>query len=95
VADGTIYVAKESFTTILDGEAIVVQAGTTRVRAGHKLLKGRQMLFEPLLIHYDVEQATAAPAEVRKASPYKVRPEVKPEPAPEPAPEAPESPDLG
>ena len=38
--DQTIYVANESFVTIIDGERIVVQKGTTRVRAGHPLHEG-------------------------------------------------------
>lgn len=62
-----IYVAKESFTTIFEGVEIVVRAGTTRVRAGHPLLKGKAALFEPLEVHYDIEQATSAPGEARGA----------------------------
>jgi len=62
----TIYVAKESFVTVLrDGEEVVVTAGVTRVREGHELLAGREHLFEELTIQYDVEQATAAPGERR------------------------------
>lgn len=62
---GEIYVAKQSFTTELDGVPISVFGGVTRVRAGHQLLKGREDLFEPLKVHYDVEAATAAPGETR------------------------------
>ncbi len=65
----TIYVAKESFATTLDGEEIVVRKGVTRVRAGHSLLRGREAFFEPLSIQYDTEKATAAPAEVRASRP--------------------------
>lgn len=60
-----IYVAKESFTTTLDGESISVRAGVTRVRAGHPLLKGKEMFFEPMEVHYDLERATASPGEKR------------------------------
>lgn len=87
MADNTIYVATESFSMTLDGEPIIVQKGLTRVRAGHKLLKGREMFFKPLEVQYDVEQATAAPAEVRKASPYVKRAKEESEPEPEPTPE--------
>ena len=70
----TIYVATESFVTTIDGEEVVIRKGTTRVRAGHKLLKGRERLFEPLTIQYDTESATSAPGEQREAK----------KPAPEP-----------
>lgn len=66
-AGGAIFQARESFSTILDGAPIAVVGGHTRVREGHPLLKGREHLFEPLTVDYDVEQATAAPGEKRGA----------------------------
>lgn len=98
MSDNIIYVATESFsTTLKDGTPVIVQKGLTRVRAGHELLKGREVFFKPLDIQYDVEQATAAPAEVRKAapSPYtkpgpKPKGEVEDGPEPEPAEDQPE-----
>jgi hypothetical protein len=63
-----ILVARESFTTMLDGETVTVHAGATRVREGHPLLEGREELFEPLEIQYDIEQATDAPGEKRSRS---------------------------
>jgi hypothetical protein len=70
MASDEILVAKETFTTELDGSPVVVQKGRTRVRAGHPLTEGREELFEPveLEVHYDVEQATAAPGEKRGAT---------------------------
>lgn len=62
---GQILVAKESFSTVVDGVPVSVVAGQTRVREGHPLLKGREQFFELLTVHYDVEQATAAPGETR------------------------------
>lgn len=62
-----IFVAKESFTTEVDGVPTIIRAGLDRVRAGHPLLEGREHLFEPLTVQYDVEQATAAPGERRVA----------------------------
>lgn len=63
---GAIYVARESFTTELaDGTPIHVRSGVTRVREGHPLLVGREELFEPMTVDYEVEQATAAPGEKR------------------------------
>jgi hypothetical protein len=81
MASTDIYVAKESFATELDGQSVIVQKGTTRVRSGHALLKGRENMFELITVQYDVEQATAAPGEKRSA------PAPAPEPVPEPAPE--------
>lgn len=61
-----IWVARESFNTNLkDGTQVTVVAGRTRVREGHELLKGREMMFEPLVVDYEIEQATAAPGEKR------------------------------
>lgn len=61
-----IYVAKRSFHVELDGERIFVTQGE-RVRAGHQLLARYADAFEPVdtTVHYDVEQATAAPGERR------------------------------
>ena len=66
---GEIVVAKESFSTTLDGQIVTVHKGVTRVRVGHPLLKGHEQFFEPLSVQYDYEQATAAPGEVRGAPP--------------------------
>ena len=62
-----IYVATESGAVELDGTPVMVYKGMTRVRAGHRLLRQYPSMFEPidLLVHYDVEQATAAPGEKR------------------------------
>jgi hypothetical protein len=76
------YRAKEGFVTMFDGDQEAVAAGTL-VPAGHKILKGREDLFEPVtsLSRFDVdtadeekpepevEQATAAPGEKRGAEP--------------------------
>jgi hypothetical protein len=62
-----VYVARESGSAEVDGQVLTFVRGITRVRAGHSLLKGREHLFEPIddSVHYDVEQATAAPGEKR------------------------------
>lgn len=62
---GEIFVAKETFVTDIDGAMVSVQAGQTRVREGHPLMAGREHLFEPVGVHFEVEQATAAPGEKR------------------------------
>lgn len=60
-----ILVPKDTFAVELDGERIVVHKGITRVRAGHPITVGREDLFEPITVHHEVEQATAAPGEKR------------------------------
>lgn len=56
VADTTtIYRAKESFTTVIDGQQINVVGLRTTVRAGHPLLDGRGQFFEPITVDFDVE----------------------------------------
>lgn len=67
MASTDIFVAKESFTVTLNGESITVNKGQTRVRAGHPILKGREMYFEPLTVQFDVEAATSKPGEQRGA----------------------------
>lgn len=62
-----IFIAKESFSTELDGVQITVMKDITRVREGHPLLDGREQFFRLLDVHYDLEQATAAPGEKRGA----------------------------
>lgn len=61
-----IYVAKVGFSCELDGERYQVTAGE-RIRFGHPLLRSQPDYFEPVdtTVHYDVEQATAAPGERR------------------------------
>lgn len=74
---GQIYVATDSgIVQMDDGTQLTIQAGVTRVREGHPLLEGRELLFRKIDVHYDVEEATARPGEVRTV------------PAPEPAPQA-------
>jgi hypothetical protein len=63
-----LYMAKESFVAVMDGDQVSVSQGDL-VRAGHPLLKGRDDLFKPAegYVRFDVEQATAAPGESRGA----------------------------
>lgn len=76
-----IFVAKESFSTVLDGQEIIVNRGQTRVRAGHPLLKGREIFFEPLEVHYEVETADARPG-VSRGAPQTTEPVEAPAPEP-------------
>ena len=68
--EADVYVAKESFAwSGPDGENYQVHKGRTRVRAGHPLLAANPGYFElaDVTVHYDIEQATAAPGEKRGA----------------------------
>jgi hypothetical protein len=66
-----VYIARESFVARVGDEEVWVSAGETRVRAGHALLARYAHAFKPADedIHFEVEQATAAPGEKRGA-PY-------------------------
>jgi hypothetical protein len=61
-----IYVATHGFACEVDGDEVRVAQGE-RVRRGHPLLRSHTSYFEPVDegVHYDVEQATAAPGEKR------------------------------
>jgi hypothetical protein len=61
-----IFVAKHGFACSLDGEEVRVAEGE-RVRRGHALLRDHADMFKPVDedVKYDVEQATAAPGELR------------------------------
>jgi hypothetical protein len=68
--DERLLVARESFEADVDGKSIVVHKGVTRVRASHPLVRGRELLFEPLDEHRDrpdVEEAIAEPGRKRHA----------------------------
>lgn len=60
-----IYVARDSASVIIEGDRYALQKGLTRVRAGHPLVERHPELFEPLDVHYDVEDATQAPGRRR------------------------------
>ncbi len=65
-AKSHIFIAKQTFWCTLDGEATLIRKDE-RVRDGHPLLRMHPENFEQVdtTVKYDVEQATAAPGEVR------------------------------
>ena len=65
VKEPEIYVARSSGIVKIDGQLHRYYGGTTRVRAGHPLLKAVPNGFVPMTLDYDVEQATAAPGTKR------------------------------
>ena len=61
-----LYVGKEPTTFEYEGTPVFV-GPTIVIRAGHPIMKGRESLFVPLFVHYDVaEPAKAAKLPVRK-----------------------------
>lgn len=64
---GEIFVANTTGDATYKGETAHFARGRTRVRAGHWLVREYPMFFDPIgdEVHFDVEQATAAPGEKR------------------------------
>ncbi len=56
MAEPDLYIAKEGAWIQYEGGDFFIAPGTI-VRAGHPLLDGGGSLFEPLIVHYDVEPA--------------------------------------
>lgn len=54
-----LYVGKEACTFDYDGAPVFIGPATV-VRAGHPIMKGREDLFTPLVIHYDIAEAKTA-----------------------------------
>lgn len=67
MADDTILVAKETFSTEINGYPETVTAGVTRVRASHPLALQNPDYFEPVAdkVDFDVEQTTKKAGEKR------------------------------
>lgn len=60
-----ILVAADDGTITIDEDTFYLRRGITRVRASHPMVERAPHLFKELDVHYDVEQATAAPGERR------------------------------
>ena len=73
-----VWVAVETFACEIDGAGVIVHAGQTRVREGHPMLDTYRGAFKlaDQGLHFDTEQATAAPGEKRSA-PAPAEPEPK------------------
>jgi hypothetical protein len=57
VAETDLYVGKEPATFEHEGSPVFIGPSIV-VRAGHPIMKGREHLFTPLVVHYDVAAAT-------------------------------------
>lgn len=60
-----MYVAKDSGSIVVGAETYNFRRGITRFEEGHPAVLAAPDLFEPITPHYRVEQATAAPGELR------------------------------
>lgn len=61
MSDPDLFVAREAATFEVDGASVYVHQGTI-VRAGHPVMAGREYLFEPLVVHFDLPAAGDKPA---------------------------------
>jgi hypothetical protein len=61
-----LWVAKADFAADVNGIPMMIHRGE-RVRTGHAVIRQCPDMFEPIdtHVHYDVEQTTAAPGELR------------------------------
>lgn len=63
--DSEVMQAVDSGEVDVDGEKVLVHKGVTRAERGSDIVRLYPDLWEPLKVHYRVEQATAAPGESR------------------------------
>jgi hypothetical protein len=63
--DDPVLIAKQSFSTDLDGVPTAINAGVTRVRASHPLARKYPEHFVPVDQGLSYETATRAPGERR------------------------------
>jgi len=66
MAERDLYVGIEPTTFEYDGQPVFIGPATV-VRAGHPILAGRESLFRPLIVHFEVAEPlqAAKPAEKR------------------------------
>ncbi len=64
--DQDILIAKTSGVLVVDGVEQTITRGVSRARASHPIVRAAPDWWEPIQVHYDVEEATAAPGERRE-----------------------------
>jgi len=55
MAADDLLIVKESVLTEVDGENVYLNVGQI-ARAGHPIVKGREHLFEPIVVNYELEK---------------------------------------
>jgi hypothetical protein len=65
MAEGKILVATTSATFDHEGRRIWLRQGRTTAREGHPILKGRENLFKPLEVDFEVTEKPAAKPQAR------------------------------
>jgi hypothetical protein len=65
---GDILIATETVLTTFEGENVYIYAGQTTAREGHPILKGREAMFTPVQVTYDLPEPAPAktPAAAKK-----------------------------
>lgn len=61
-----LFVCKEPVTFEYEGVPVFL-GPTTVVRAGHPIMKGREYLFEPLRVHFDLPERPAEQSTTKRA----------------------------
>jgi hypothetical protein len=56
MAEAGILIASESFLTDWEGQRRIFTAGQTTIREGHPLVKGREQMFKPLTVDYELPE---------------------------------------
>lgn len=68
MASGAVLVALDSAFFTHEGQPVTVTRGVTTVREGHPILKGRENLFGPLKVDYELPETKTAPAKAAAAA---------------------------
>lgn len=63
--DDDIMIAVDSGVIVIDGREQQVFKGVTRARRSHEIVKAMPDLWKKIDVHFDVEQMTAGPGELR------------------------------
>ena len=58
---GQILIATETVLTRFEGENVYIYAGQTTAREGHPILKGREDMFIPVQVIYDLPEPEPEP----------------------------------
>ncbi|MGZ0231117.1 Lsr2 family DNA-binding protein [Streptomyces sp. CPS1] len=80
---GDILVAKRTAALVWRGRQVIIKAGETFARAGHPILDVYGDEFEPVFVHFDVDDSgKSAPVEQRTTEPPKEEKQLAPQPDP-------------